>query len=74
MGECLDLGEKINGSVYKMRIINLYPSQDTVRMIKSRGSKTYGGGKNPRKIVIRSLEDNKYYSIVTDAGGRILLN
>lgn len=74
MGECLDLGEKINGSVYKMRIINLYPSQDTVRMIKSRGSKTYGGGKNQRKIVIRSLEDNKYYSIVTDAGGRILLN
>ena len=62
----MDLGEKMNGSVYKMRIINLYPSHDTVRMIKSRGSRTYGGGKNPCKIVVRSL--------VTDAGGRIILN
>jgi len=66
IGECLDLGEKIHGIVYKMRITNLYPSQDTVRMIKSRGSRTYGGGKNPCKIVVRSL--------VTDAGGRIILN
>jgi hypothetical protein len=74
MGECLDLGEKINGSVYKMRIINLYPTQDIVRMIKSRGSRTYGGGKNPCKIVVRSLEGNKYHSTVTDAGGRIILN
>ena len=72
IGEYLDLGEKINGNVYKM-IINFYPSQDTVRIIKSRGSRTYGGGRNPCKNVVRSLEGNIYHSIVTDAGGRIML-
>lgn len=69
----MDLGEKINGSVYKM-IINLYPSEDTVRMIKSKGRRTYGGGRKPCKIAVRSLEGNKYHSIVTDEGGRIIFN
>lgn len=69
----MDLGEKINGGVYKM-IINLYPSEVIVRMIKSRGRRTCGGGRDSCKIVVRSIEGNKYHSIVTDAGGRIILN
>lgn len=69
----MDLGEKINGSVYKT-IINLYPSQDTVRVIESRESRTYRAGRNPCKILVQSLEGNKNRSIVIDVGGRKILN
>lgn len=69
----MDLGEKINGSVYKM-IVNLYPSEGTVRTIKPSGKRTYGGGRKSCKTAVRSLEGNKYHSIVTVAGRRIILN
>lgn len=49
------MGEKINGSVYKM-IINMYPSEDTFRMIKSRGRRTYGRGRKSCKLQYEDMK------------------